>query len=374
MLLSESNLFQPIQLGSLQLRNRVVMAPMTRMFSPDGIPNELVVAYYQKRAKNDVGLIITEGTCIGHKAACGNPNVPYIYGEKPLAGWKKVVDAVHAEGGKIVPQLWHVGAIRQANKGVGPDETVEGYSPSGLLKKDKPSGSKMSIEDIQETIEAFIQAAVDVQRIGFDGVEIHGAHGYLIDQFFWEETNQRDDQYGGDFSKRSQFAIDIVKGIRERCGADFPIIFRYSQWKQQDYSAKLAQSPDELANFLKPLSDAGVDIFHCSTRRFWDAEFEGSPLNLAGWTKKLTGKPSITVGSVGLNSSFIDEEKRDMVESSKVAEASFEDLAERLNDQEFDLVAVGRAILQDPEWVLKVRDNRLDELSDYTKKSLTSLV
>jgi len=373
MLLSESNLFQPIQLGSLQLRNRVVMAPMTRMFSPDGIPNELVVAYYQKRAKNDVGLIITEGTCVGHKAACGNPNVPYIYGEKSLAGWKKVVDAVHAEGGKIVPQLWHVGAIRQANKGVGPDETVEGYSPSGLLKKDKPSGAKMSLEDIQETIEAFIQAAADAQTIGFDGVEIHGAHGYLIDQFFWKETNQRDDQYGGDFAKRSQFAIDIVKGIREKCGADFPIIFRYSQWKQQDYSAKLAQTSDELASFLKPLSDAGVDIFHCSTRRFWDAEFEGSSLNLAGWTKKLTGKPSITVGSVGLNSSFIDEEKRDMVESSKVAEASFEDLAERLNNQEFDLVAVGRAILQDPEWVLKVRDNRLDTLADYSKESLTSL-
>ena len=374
MLLSESNLFQPVELGSLKLRNRVVMAPMTRMFSPDGIPNDLVVAYYQKRAKNDVGLIITEGTCIGHKAACGNPNVPYIYGEKSLAGWRKVVDAVHAEGGKIVPQLWHVGAIRRANKGAGPDESVEGYSPSGLVKKDKPSGTEMSTEDVKETISAFIQAAIDAQTIGFDGVEIHGAHGYLVDQFFWEDTNQRDDEYGGDAVKRTQFAVDIIKGIREKCGADFPIILRYSQWKQQDYSAKLAQTPDELGAFLKPLSDAGVDIFHCSTRRFWDAEFEGSSLNLAGWTKKLTKKPCITVGSVGLNSSFIDEEKRDMVESAEVAEASFEDLAERLTNKEFDLVAIGRALLQDPEWVLKVRDNRLNELADYSKGSLASLV
>ncbi len=374
MSLADSNLFQPLELGTLKLRNRVVMAPMTRTFSPDGIPNDLVVAYYERRAKNDVGLIITEGTCVGHKAANGYANVPYIYGEKPLAGWKKVVDAVHAAGGKIVPQLWHVGAIRQADKGAGPDETIPGYSPSGMVMKGKVTGTAMTADDVQETIDAFIQAAVDSQAIGFDGVEIHGAHGYLVDQFFWEDTNQRDDKYGGDAVARTQFAVDIIKGIREKCGPDFPIILRFSQWKQQAYHAKLAETPEELEAFLKPLSDAGVDIFHCSTRRFWEPEFEGSTLNLAGWTKKLTGKPCITVGSVGLNSSFIDEEKRDMVESSQVAEASFDDLAKRLDDDEFEMVAVGRALLQDPEWVIKVRENRLKELSDYSKNSLTSLV
>ena len=374
MSLAESNLFTPIKLGNLSLKNRVVMAPMTRTFSPGGIPNDLVVAYYERRAKNDVGLIITEGTCINHKAANGYPNVPYIYGDEALSGWKKVVDAVHTAGGKIVPQLWHVGAIRQANKGAGPDETVPGYSPSGIVAKGKTSGVAMSSEDVQETIDAFIQAAVDSKAIGFDGVELHGAHGYLIDQFFWEETNQRDDQYGGDIAGRTKFAVDIIKGIKEKCGADFPIILRFSQWKQQNYSAKLAHTPEELEKFLKPLSDAGVDIFHCSTRRFWEEEFTGSSLNLAGWTKKITGKPCITVGSVGLNNSFIDEEKRDMVESSEVANDSFEQLSQRLNNEEFELVAIGRALLQDPEWVLKVRENRLDQLSDYTKKSLMSLV
>lgn len=374
MSLADSNLFEPIKLGSLNLRNRVVMAPMTRTFSPEGIPNDLVVAYYERRAKNDVGLIITEGTCVGHKAATGHANVPYIYGEKPLAGWKKVVDAVHAAGGKIMPQIWHVGAIRQADKEAGPDVSVPGYSPSGLVMKGKETGVAMSAEDIQQTIDAFVQAAVDSQSIGFDGVEIHGAHGYLIDQFFWADTNQRDDEYGGDAVARTKFAVDIVKGIREKCGPDFPILLRFSQWKQQAYGEKLANTPEELAAFLKPLVEAGVDIFHCSTRRFWEAEFEGSSLNLAGWTKKLTGKPCITVGSVGLNSSFIDEEKRDMVESSEVAEASFENLAERLDNNEFELVAVGRALLQDPEWVIKVRENRLDELADYSKKSLMSLI
>ena len=373
MSLADSNLFNPIELGTLHLRNRVVMAPMTRTFSPGGVPNDLVVAYYARRAKNEVGLIITEGTCVNHKAAHGYPNVPDFYGKEALAGWKRVVDAVHAEGGKIVPQIWHVGAIRKAGQGAGPDETVPGYSPSGVVLRGKETGVAMSEEDVQEAIEAFIQAAVDAKEIGFDGVEIHGAHGYLVDQFFWEETNQRDDQYGGDRAGRTQFAVDIVKGIRERCGKNFPILLRYSQWKQQNYSAKLANNPDELAEFLQPLVDAGVDIFHCSSRRFWEPEFEGSDLNFAGWTKKITGKPCITVGSVGLNSGFIDEAKRDMVDSSGVAKESFDNLSKRLANNEFDLVAVGRALLQDPEWVAKVRGDRLEELADYSKDCLTTL-
>ncbi|MGV6851789.1 MAG: NADH:flavin oxidoreductase [bacterium] len=369
----DSRLFQPVEFGPLSLRNRVVMAPMTRTFSPNGIPNDLVAAYYTRRAKNDVGLIVTEGTCVGHKAANGYPDVPYIYGEGALAGWKKVVDAVHAEGGKIVPQLWHVGAIRQADTGAGPDPSVPGYSPSGLVAPGRPSGVAMSHDDVLETIEAFVQAAVDAQKVGFDGVEIHGAHGYLIDQFFWEGTNQRDDEFGGDAVSRTRFAVDIVKGIKQRCGADYPVILRFSQWKQQDYNARLATTEQELGMFLAPLVEAGVDIFHCSTRRFWEPEFNGSSLNLAGWTKKLTGKPCISVGSVGLNSSFIDEEKRDMVDQSGVEQSSFEDLAKRIEHEEFDLVAIGRALLQDPEWVLKVRENRLDELDDYSKQSLKTL-
>jgi len=176
-------LFQPIQLGPLSLKNRIVMAPMTRTYSPGNVPNDMVVNYYQRRAENEVGLIITEGTCVGHKAANGYPRVPFIYGEEALAGWKKVVDAVHAKGGKIAPQLWHVGAIRK--EGVEPDASVPGYSPSGLVKPGKENGVAMTQDDINEVIEAFAQAAADAKTIGFDAVEVHGAHGYLIDQFFW---------------------------------------------------------------------------------------------------------------------------------------------------------------------------------------------
>lgn len=367
-----SPLFQPITLGPLALKNRIVMAPMTRTFSPGNVPNDMNVAYYARRAENEVGLIITEGTCVGHKAANGYPRVPFIYGEAPLAGWKKVVDAVHEKGGKIIPQLWHVGAIRK--EGVEPDASVPGHSPSGLVKAGKENGVAMSKQDIDDVVEAFAQAAEDSKAIGFDGVEIHGAHGYLVDQFLWEGSNQRTDEYGGDPVKRTRFAVEIVKAVRARVGEDFPIVFRFSQWKQQDYSARLAETPEELKAILMPLVEAGVDIFHCSTRRFWEKEFEGSDLNLAGWTKELTGKPVITVGSVGLNSSFIDEEKRDMVDASGVEPASIENLSDRLGEGEFELVAVGRALLQDPEWVLKVKQGKLDELEDYSKESLMQLV
>ncbi|MGK0247856.1 MAG: 2,4-dienoyl-CoA reductase-like NADH-dependent reductase (Old Yellow Enzyme family) [Oleispira sp.] len=374
---SLSPLFQPIELGPLSLKNRIVMAPMTRTFSPGGIPNDLVVAYYERRAENEVGLIITEGTTVNHKAANGYPRVPAFHGTAALAGWKKVVDAVHAKGGKIAPQIWHVGSVRK--EGADPDPSVPGYSPSGLFMPGKKNGIAMSQQDIDDVVAAFAQAAADAKEIGFDAVEVHGAHGYLIDQFFWEGTNQREDSYGGSLLARTKFAAEIISAIRARVGADFPIIFRFSQWKQQDYDARLAQTPEELTAFLTPLVDAGVDIFHCSTRRYWEKEFENSPidghLNLAGWTKKITGKPVITVGSVGLNTSFVGAEHGLQMSAKAGIEArSITALAERLDNKEFDLVAVGRALIQDPTWAIKVRDNRLAELQDYSKDSLMQLV
>jgi 2,4-dienoyl-CoA reductase-like NADH-dependent reductase (Old Yellow Enzyme family) len=160
-----------------------------------------------------------------------------------------------------------------------------------------------------------------------------------------------------------------VQAVRRRVGPDYPIILRFSQWKQQDYSARLAVTPDELAAFLEPLADAGVDIFHCSNRRFWEPEFEGSNLNLAGWTKKITGKPTITVGSVGLKGGdFIHAFRGESAEVGELGE-----LESRLRGGEFDLVAVGRALITDPQWPAKVRDGRFSELAPFTPASLATL-
>ncbi|AYC31791.1 12-oxophytodienoate reductase [Pseudomonas cavernae] len=363
-------LFEPFRLGNLELPTRVVMAPMTRNLTPGGIPHAQVVEYYRRRAAAGVGLIVTEGTTVGHQAANGYPHVPRFYGEDALAGWKQVVDAVHAEGGKIVPQLWHVGAVRRL--GVEPDASVPGYGPSGKSKDGVEIVHEMTQQDIDEVIAAFAQAAKDAQAIGMDGVEIHGAHGYLIDQFFWDGSNKRTDQYGGSLANRSRFAIELIQAVRAAVGPDFTIIFRFSQWKQQDYSARLVQTAAELEAFLKPLSEAGVDIFHCSNRRFWEPEFEGSDLNLAGWTRKLTGKPTITVGSVGLSGS---EFVQFFTNTEEVAQpAGIEALLERLNKQEFDLVAVGRALLVDPDWALKVREGRQQDILPFSRAALASLV
>lgn len=364
-----SPVFEPFQYKNLRLKNRFVMAPMTRNFSPGYIPSDDVVAYYRRRAENDVGLIITEGTTVPHEAANGYEGVPAFHGDA-LKGWQKVVDAVHAADGKIIPQLWHVGTVRRA--GVGPVREVPGMGPSGITSAGKRKAHVMTLEDIESCINAFADAAANAEAIGMDGVEIHGAHGYLIDQFFWEVTNERDDQYGGSAEKRLQFAIDIIKAVRARVSADFPVILRFSQWKQQDYSARLAQTPEALAQFLKPLLAAGVDMFHASTRRFWVPEFEGSDLNLAGWTREITGQPVITVGSVGLDVDFI-ESNFNMQHSGKAGLNELEALVQRFQRGEFDLIAVGRALLQDPEWVRKVKEGRFNELSPYDRVSIARL-
>jgi 2,4-dienoyl-CoA reductase-like NADH-dependent reductase (Old Yellow Enzyme family) len=174
-------LFKPFEFKSLKLPNRVVMAPMTRSFSPGGVATDDVAAYYRRRAEGQVGLIITEGTGIARDASLNDANIPRFHGEKELAAWKKVVDETHAAGGLIAPQLWHVGAAK------GKDVLGKIDSPSGLSKKGgNPFTEPMTDEDVADTIAAFASAAANAKALGFDAIELHGAHGYLIDQFFWE--------------------------------------------------------------------------------------------------------------------------------------------------------------------------------------------
>lgn len=365
--MSAAPLFRPFTHKSLTLKNRIVMAPMTRSFSPGHVPGDNVVGYYERRAAGGVGLIISEGVGVDRPASLNDPNVPVFHGADALAGWQTVIDAVHRAGGAMAPQLWHVGVVRNPRtewKAPGPVD-----SPSGLSSAGKRATEPMTLEAIADTIDAFGRAAADAKRLGYDAVEIHGAHGYLIDQFFWGALNERTDRYGGKtLAERARFGAEIVAAIRKAVGPDMVIIQRLSQWKQQDFTVKLAATPQELEAWAAPLSDAGVDIFHGSQRRFWEPEFEGSDLNFAGWLKKVTGKPAITVGSVGLSGEFVAGMGG---ESSKPA--SIQNLLERLDREEFDLVAVGRALLVDPHWAEKIRDGRDSDLLDYTTAALRTL-
>ncbi|MAY61386.1 MAG: 12-oxophytodienoate reductase [Rhizobiales bacterium] len=368
--MSTDILFQPFELKSLKLPNRLVMAPMTRGMAENGIPGAAQEAYYQRRAKGGVGLILSEGTVIDRPASRNLPGIPFFHGDKALAGWKGVIDTVHAAGGKMGPQIWHTGSTKSGDWE--PDAPVE--SPSGLLAPDTPRGVTMTEEDIADTVAAFAKAARDAKETGFDIVEIHGAHGYLIDEFFWPGTNKREDRYGGaTIRERSHFAAETVAAIREAVGPDFPISLRVSQWKQQDYTARLAETPDEMTDWLLPLVEAGVDILHCSQRRFWVPEFpelDGEDgLNFAGWAKKLTGAATISVGSVGLSSEFFGA-----FSGEASASAPVDKLVARMEREEFDLIAVGRALISDPQWPKKIRDNSPSQPEGFNAKDLAELV
>lgn len=359
-----NSLFSQFTCGSLTLANRFVMSPMTRNFSPGGVPGPEVARYYARRAH--MGLVITEGVGPDHPAALGDgttggPALPVLYGDAALAGWKAVVDAVHAAGGKIAPQLWHMGPIRIA--GTGPHPEAASVRPSGIwgpLGKARVSPEYLNAvsaptspatdAEIADIIAGFARSAAAADALGFDAIALHGAHGYLLDSFLWGETNLRSDQWGGDPRRRTRLAREVIGAIRKVIPADKPIIYRFSQWKLQDYGARLADTPEELGVIVEALADAGVDIFDVSTRNFDAPAFAGSDLGLAGWVRKLTGKPTMTVGGIGfdkdLQSSFVQPTQ---------AIDNLGEVMRRFTSGEFDLVAVGRAALMDADWIGRVR-------------------
>ena len=365
---TESVLFSPVTLDNLTLPTRIVMAPMTRSLSPNNIPTVEMLEYYKRRAEGGTGLIISEGTFINHPVANGYMDVPAFYGDA-LEMLVKIVKEVHASGAKMIPQIWHTGSIRP--KGMFPNPDLLSIGPMDEFADKTKTVKAMDQQDIDDVIAAFTQAAMDAKELGFDGVEIHGAHGYLIDQFLWENTNQRTDTYGGSLKNRIRLASEIVSSIRKSVGKEFTIVFRFSQWKMMDYDAKIAKTPDELEVFLLALVEAGVDIFHVSQRRFWEPAFEDSDLSLAGWTKKISGKAVITVGSIGMDKAI----EVDMFEGKRVltTPSSLTLVEEKLQNKEFDLVAVGRALLADPNWANKMKNNQLNKVIPFSSDSLATL-
>lgn len=361
-----SILFSPFRHGGLSLKNRFVMAPMTRSFSPGHTPSRAVLDYYRRRAEGEVALILSEGVSPNATTATGTPDVPNIVFPEARRAFADIASAVKAAGGRMGLQIWHEGPYRNPAKSEYPD--IPSWSASGEKVPGKKIWAPMSEAEIETAIGEFAAAAVATKQAGFDCVEFHGAHSYLLDSFFWSETNKRDDRWGGDWIGRTRIACEIVRRTRALVGPDYPILLRISQWKQQDFNARTAQTPQELEAFLAPLVESGVDMFHCSQRRFWEPAFEGSDLNVAGWAKKLTGKPTISVGSVGLSGEFTATYAGEVA-----APASLDRLVQMMERGDFDLIAVGRALLQDPMWVVKVRDGRTGELSAFTREALQTL-
>jgi 2,4-dienoyl-CoA reductase-like NADH-dependent reductase (Old Yellow Enzyme family) len=229
----------------------------------------------------------------------------------------------------------------------------------------------MDDADIERTIADCARFAATAHHIGFDGVELHGAHGYLFDEFFWHLSNQRDDRYNGGPGERTRFATDTIAAMRAATSPDYPIGLRFSQWKMTRYDNKSWATPGDLEAFLTPFANAGIAFFDCSTRRYWEPEFEGSDLTLAGWTKKITGVPTMTVGSIGLDGPLMtDAEHFDTV---ALPTANLDRLNDMVARGEIDMICVGRAMLANADWANRVRAGELASLKPYSIEALATL-
>jgi 2,4-dienoyl-CoA reductase (NADPH2) len=265
------DLFSPYKLGRLELPKRIVMAPMTRnRAGPGEAPGALAVTYYAQRAS--AGLIITEGTQISQEGQ-GYPGTPGIFSPQQIAGWTRVTDAVHAAGGRIFAQLWHVGRISHPSLQPGGAVPV---APSAL----QPPGQTMTAQGMQpfvmpraletheiaRVVDDYRRAAANAKRAGFDGVELHGANGYLITQFLSSGINDRKDEYGGSLENRARFLLDIVDAIRARVGRDFQLQVKISAI---DYNNVIpwegrGNTLQESIQICKWVEEHGADALHVS--------------------------------------------------------------------------------------------------------------
>jgi 2,4-dienoyl-CoA reductase-like NADH-dependent reductase (Old Yellow Enzyme family) len=362
-------LFTPQRVGALVLRNRFVMPGMQRGFMSDGSPTPKMVEYLRRCAAGGVGLIISESTSPDHPSAYWQPIMGRLE-PATLAAWRPVIEAVHGEEAGFLLQLWHPGAMRKVAEG----HPLAGYpalSPSGLIQAGRPHGRAMTRQDLQELKLAYVRAAEQAQQLGADGVEVHSAHGYLLDQFLWAETNQRADEYGGrSLAERARYSAEIVAGIRAAVGADFVISYRFSQFKEVDYGAVVADSPEDLKAMLALLRARGVDLFNVSSRRFFKPEWPDSPhpeFTIAEWVKSMTDAVVMTCGSVGVNVEMFANLFDDEEPSELTLERDLRFLAERVGRGSLDLVGVGRMHIANNDFVNKVREGRYRELALFNK-------
>ncbi len=333
-------LFSPFRIGNLELKNRIVMPPMATNFADeDGAVNDRHIAYYVKRAKGGVGYITFEHTGV-LKQGRAFPNMALIDSDQHIPPFKELVEAIHKENGKIVIQINHAG--RQTSASITGSPIV---APSAIpcpVRKEMPK--ELSYEEIQKIIEAFGQAARRVKESGADGVEIHMAHGYLLCQFLSPFSNKRTDEYGGDADRRMRMALEVLRAVRNKVGADFPVLCRLSADEYVEAGLKL----EDTKEIAKALERTGADALHISAcvaasgylnHPPYYAE-EGVFVHLAQGIKSVVGVPVITVGRIRtpeLANQILEEKKA-------------------------DLISMGRALIADPDLPTKALQGRREEI------------
>lgn len=340
-----TRLFEPLTAGALHMANRAVMAPLTRNRAPDALPTALMAEYYTQRAS--AGLIITEATAITPQAQ-GYSDVPGLYSTEQLDGWRKVTDSVHKAGGRIVTQLWHVGRISHVDlqpdhgKPVAPS-AIAAKTKTVLIRDGKPEyvdtsePRALDAGELPGIVRDFRHAARNAIACGFDGVEIHGANGYLLEQFLKTGANHRDDDYGGNVKNRARLMLEVVRGVIDEIGADRTGLRLSPVTPANDIEdAEPQQTFDYLLHQLAPLGLAYIHLIVGSTGG--PREVDGRPFDyeaLRSIYRKGGGK-----GAWMVNNGFND--KAD---------------AEKALENGADLVAFGRAFLANPDLVARLRQD-----------------
>lgn len=364
------SLFTPLTIRGLTLRNRFVMPGMQRGFMDDGAPTRKMIEYLRRCAAGGAGLLVSESTSPPHPSAYWQPIMGRME-SATLGAWAQVIDAVRSEGAAFLMQLWHPGAMRKVAAGH-PLAQTPALSPSGLIQAGRPHGRALTRGELEDLKAAYVWAAEHAQALGANGIEVHSAHGYLLDQFLWAETNQREDEYGGrTLAERARFAAEIVAAIRQATGDSFVISLRFSQFKEVDYNAAIAPDPEALGGLLTRLRAAGVDLFNVSSRRCFKPEWPTSrhpEYTLAEWTRALTDAPVMTCGSVGLNVEMFANLFDDAEPSELSVERDLADLAGRVRRGTLDLVGVGRMHIANPTFVNTVRAGRFAQLALFNKR------
>lgn len=337
------HLFDRFALAGLELKNRIAVAPMTRTSaSREGIPNEAMLNYYTRYAEGDFGLIISEGTYTDKAYSQGYEGQPGITDEAQIGGWRKITEAAHRAGARMFCQLMHAGALSQGNihreETVAPSavrpvgEQLTFYGGSGPY----PLPREMTLGEIAEAIAGFAAAAVNARDAGFDGVEIHGANGYLLDQFLTTYTNQRTDEYGGGVGRRIVFAARVIQAVRKAVGPDFPVGIRLSQSKVNDYDYKWPGGEHDAQIIFGATAEASADFIHVTEYQVFRPAFSDEGPTLAALAKNCGRLPVIANG--GVNDPGLAEEL--------------------IARGEMDVIAIGKAALANKDWPQKVASGR----------------
>lgn len=348
--MAEPRLFKPLKIGNMEVKHRIGMAPLTRMrASDDRVPTPLMKEYYTQRAAVPGTLIITEGTCVAPSACGGFANCPGIWSKDQVAEWRTITDEVHRKGSFIYCQLFSFG--RAADPEIAKSEGIEIVGPSGIaIGEGAPVPRALTVAEIKQMVQDFVAASENAISAGFDGVEIHGANGYLIDQFTQDNSNKRNDEYGGSVENRSRFIIDIIKAAAHAIGPE-RVGFRLSPWSLFQ-GMKMDDPIPQFSDIIVKTNQLNLAYLHLIESRVFGGEDHAGTERL-DFAYELWKRPLLIAGGYTLPD------------------------AERLVDvdrPDRDIVVIfGRYFLANPDLVYRMKEgltfNQYERNTFYTPKS-----